>query len=451
MYNWSQEIQSVLCFFAPLFSTHVYLYAQILAIGAILCPRKRTVTAALKIMGLGQDPHFCNYYRVLNRAKWNMLHGAKILLGLLIHLIPEGMPVLIGVDETIERRKGSKIKAKGCYRDAVRSTEKKVVLCFGLKWISMMLIVPVPWSRRPWALPFLTVLAPSKACNAKEGKRHKTTVDWTRRMIMLVRRWLPSHAIVLVGDGGYAAVALALCCAGLPVPVTLVSRLRLDAALYDFPPDPIPGKRGPKPKKGKRQTSLQDRINDPSTIWIPVKVIWYDGIERALEIISGVSLWWTPGQPPVPIKWVIVRDPKGDLRTEAFFSTCLEASPAQIIRWFILRWNVEVTFAELRAHLGVETQRQWSNLAIARTIPTLFALYSIVILMAQKIIKDGLMPVKSFAWYSKSETTFSDVIALVRRRIWSSMNYTNSSPRPDSKLFQDDFLNVLLDQLCYAA
>ena len=451
MYNWSQEIQSVLSFFAPLFSNQVWLHAQLLTVGAILCTRKRTVTSALKIMGLGQYPQFCNYYRVLNRAKWDTLQGAKILLGLLIVLIPEHWPVIIGVDETIERRKGRKIKAKGCYRDAVRSTENKIVLCFGLKWISMMLIVPLPWSRRPWALPFLTALASSKACNEQAGKRHKTTIDWTRQMIMLVRRWLPYHLIVLVGDGSYAAVALARCCAGLPVPVTLVSRLRLDAALYDFPPEPTPGKRGPKPKKGKRQPPLQERIDDPNTIWVPVKVIWYDCIERSLEIFSGTSLWYTPGQPPVPIKWVVVRDPKGKLRTEVFFSTCLEASAVQIVRWFILRWNAEVTFEELRAHLGMETQRQWSDLAIARTTPILFALYSMVILIAQKIIKDGVMPVKSLAWHNNSESTFSDVIALVRRHIWSSRYYTNSSTQPDSILFQDDFLNTLLDQLCYAA
>jgi len=128
----------------------------------------------------------------------------------------------------------------------VRSTEKNVVKCFGLKWISMMLIVPLPWSKRPWALPFLTVLAPAKRYNEANGKQHKTTVDWAIQMIKQVRRWLPEKAIVLVGDGAYAAVALVLCCAGLTVPVTLVSRLRLDAALYDFPlPDP-PSKPGPK-------------------------------------------------------------------------------------------------------------------------------------------------------------------------------------------------------------
>ena len=200
---------------------------------------------------------------MLNRAKWSSLQGAKILLGLLARVIPANLPliILILIDETIERRKGKKIKAKVCYRDAVRSTQKKVIHCFGLKWIAMMLVVPVPWAKRAWALPFLTVLAPSKASNEASGKRHKTTVDWTRQMIMQVRRWLPYRTIVLVGDGAYAAVSLALCCGGLPVPVALVVRFRLDAALYDFPPPEQPG---PKPKKGKRQASLLARSQDPS-------------------------------------------------------------------------------------------------------------------------------------------------------------------------------------------
>jgi len=205
------------------------------------------------------------------------LQASKVLLGLLVLLTPPGTPLIIGVDETIERRKGRKIKARGVYRDAVRSSEKHVVKCFGLKWISMMLIVPLPWAKRCWALPFLTVPAHSEACNRERGKPHKTTVDWTRRMIMQVSRWVANRAIVLVGDGAYAAVALAHCCAGLPNPVLLVSRLRLDAALFDPPPPPSPGKRGRKPKKGGRQPSLEKIAKDPSTRWSSLEIVWYDG------------------------------------------------------------------------------------------------------------------------------------------------------------------------------
>jgi len=451
MFSVPQKFEDVLIGFRPLFSAPVWQSAKVLVIGAILCIGKRTVTAALKVMGLENEKRYTNYHRVLNRAKWNALNAAKILLGLIIKILPPGFPLIIGIDESIERRKGKKIKAKGCYRDAVRSSKKKVVHCFGLKWICMMAIVPLPWSKRCWALPFLSVLAPSKNYSQSQNKRHKTTVDWTCQMIMQVRRWLPNHPIVLVGDGAYAAVKLVLCCIGFPTPVCLVSRLRLDASLYDSPPPDQPGKRGPKPKKGSKQPSLLDRINEPLTSWNPITIVWYDGIKRTLEIFSGISLWYTPGQNPVPIKWVVVRDPKGELRTEAFFATDLKATEEQILTWFILRWNIEVTFEELRAHLGFETQRQWSDLAIARTTPALFSMFSVVVLVALELLKSETLTILTCAWYKKTDATFSDVIALVRRHIWHARNYTNSSPEPNSTYFQDDLLETLLDIVCYAA
>ena len=451
MFPLSNEITIILYGFAPLFSNRVWRHAQILLVGAILCTNKRTVTAILKVMGLSSEKKFTNFHRVLNRGKWSSLQGSKILLGLIVVLLPPHWPLIIAIDETIERRKGKKIKAKGCYRDAVRSTEKKVIHCFGLKWIAMMAIVPLPWSGRPWALPFLTILAPSKASNKAAGKRHKTTVKWACQMIKQVKRWIGNREIVLVGDGAYATAVLALCCIGFSKPVTLVSRLRFDAALYDFPSPQPPGKRGPKPKKGKKQRSLAQRMEDSSTEWKTIEVMWYDGVCRTLEVFSGISLWYTPGHAPVAIKWVVTRDPDGKLCSEAFFCTNLAATEEQIIHWFILRWNIEVTFEEARAHVGVETQRQWSDLAIARTTPALFGLFSIIVLMATHIVKEQGLPVLKSAWYQKSEATFSDIIALVRRHIWASKYYANSSKTPEHNLIEDDFVNVLIELVCYAA
>jgi hypothetical protein len=427
MFSLPLEVQAVLAAFAPLFSKPVWQHATVLAIGSILCIGKRTVTSALKVMGLKDDNRFTNYHRVLNRAKWNTLNAGKILLCLIICLIPADWPLIIVVDETVERRKGKKIKAKGCYRDSVRSSQSKVTYCFGLKWICMMAIIPLPWSKRPWALPFLTVPAPSKACDEADGKRHKTTVDWTRQMIMLVRRWLPYLSIVLVGDGAYAAVNLALCCNSQTDPVCLVSRLRLDASLYDFPPPDQPGKRGPKPKKGKKQIKLAERIKNKKTKWSKITINWYDGIKRELEIFSGISLWYTPGQSPVAIKWVVVRDPKGQLRTETIFATDLTVTEIQILTRFVLRWNIEVTFEEMRAHLGLETQRQWSDLAIKRTTPVLFAMFSVIVLIAIELSKSKVLKIMDCAWYKKADATFSDIIAFVRRHIWYARNYTKSS------------------------
>jgi DDE superfamily endonuclease len=223
-----EAIILVLAPFAPLFSQRVWRHAQVVLLGAMLAPGARTVTAALRVMGLSYERHFTNDHRVLNRATWSALQGSQILLGLLITLlVPPGATSVLGADDTVERRTGRKITGKGCDRDAVRSSRKHVIRCFGLKWVSMMLLVPVPWSQRVWALPFLTAL-----CWPAEPfprRRHKSSVDWVRQMMKQVRRWLPGRQLVLVVDGGFAAVSLALACATQPV--VMVSRLRWDAAL----------------------------------------------------------------------------------------------------------------------------------------------------------------------------------------------------------------------------
>ena len=270
-------------------------------------------------------------------------------------------------------------------------------------------------------------------------------------MITLLRRWIPRRAIVLVADGGYAAVKLALCCVGLPTAVTLVCRMRLDAALYDPPPAHKPSRRGRVAKKGKKQRSLAKRLNDPSIKWTTIRVRWYDGKLRTLEFFSGVSLWYTSGLTPVQIRWVVIRDPKGKLRTEAFLCTDIDAEAEQIVAWYVVRWNIEVTFEELRAHLGMETQRQWSDLAIARTTPVLFSLFSLVVLMANHMIQDGKLPIQKYPWYDKSQATFSDAIAIVRLDIWQSRYYANSSGRGESPLSDRAFFRILLQTVCYAA
>mgnify|MGYP000131456237 FL=1 len=445
------EIIKVIRPFAQVFSARIWDWVQVLVAGAILAPGKRTVTAALRIMGLKDEKQYQNYHRVLNRAKWSSLQASRILLGLLVSvLVSAGVPVVVAADETLERRWGPKIKEKGIFRDAVRSSKRYTVYSSGLRWVSMMLLVSVPWSQRVWALPFLTVLAPGEKTNAANGKRHKTSIDWIGQMIGTVRRWLPEKMLVLVTDGGLTAVKLGLRCARFINPVTYVSRLRLDAALYD-PPGPQPrGKRGPKPKKGKRQPSLKRVLLDPATQWTKCKIDWYGGKRRTVEIATGTALWYTPGHDPLPIRWVLVRDPLGEFDPAAFFATDQAAAPLRILAWFIMRWNVEVTFEEARAHLGVETQRQWSDLAITRTTPALLGLFSLVTLLAHLLTQNKPFPVRSAAWYAKTEPTFSDAIALVRRHLWTRTKFTNSPTNTGFVEIPTSVLHGLVDSLCYA-
>jgi DDE superfamily endonuclease len=443
-----EAIIRILAPFAPLFSRRVWCHAQVLLLGAILTPGARTVTAALRVMGLAMEHRFTTYHRVLNRATWSALQASRMLLGLLVaHLVPPGASIVLGADDTVERRSGRQITAKGCYRDAVRSTKKHVIRCFGLKWVVMMLLVPVPWARRVWALPFLTALC--RPVEQAKPRRHKTSVDWVRQMMQQVRRWLPGRPLVLVVDGGFAAVSLALAC--VKSQVTMVSRLRWDAALYHRPALHPPGKRGPQPLKGKRQRRLQAWAERADTPWETVEVDWYGGRRKQLWVFSHTALWHTRGLPPVDIRFVLVGDPEGKLRMEAFFCTDLQATPVQILEWVVMRWSVEVTFEEGRALLGLETQRQWSDQAIARTTPVLLGLFSLVTLLALQLSHNGHIPVPVTAWYHKAEPTFSDCLSLVRHHLWRARYLVHSTPEAECMQFPQEALKLLIHGLSLAA
>jgi DDE superfamily endonuclease len=420
--------------FVPLFSRRLWPHVQVLLAGAILAPGKRTVSAALRVMALGQTEHFQRYHRVLSRAAWSGREASRVLLGVLVKTFMPSGPMVIGVDETLERRWGKKIAAKGIYRDPVRSTQERFVKASGLRWVCLMLLVPVPWAGRVWALPFLSVLAPSERYAKERGKRHKKITDWAWQMLLLVRRWCPEREIVAVADAGYASLRLlASCQRFLPRPVTFVTRLRLDAALYDPAPLRRAGQLGRPRLKGERLPNLSVVAEDPSTSWTPATVDnWYGSGERTVEMTSGTAVWYSTGLPAVPIRWVLVRDPQGAFATHALLCTDLGADPEQILGWFVMRWQMETTFQEARRHLGVETQRQWSELAIRRTTPALLGLFSLVTLFAHQRMMSSMGAVRRAAWYLKTHPTFSDALALVRKELWAHGTFRRSLADTDT-------------------
>jgi hypothetical protein len=353
---------------------------------------------------------------------------SKLLLGLIIEFcVPAGMPLIIAVDETLERRWGPKIKYLSIFRDPVRSTKKKVVYAPGVRWLTMAIVIPVPWGKRHWALPFLTVVLLSPKTSDKLGKRHRTSVARAGQLISQVRRWYPAREIVVVGDGAFAALPLIQHCQRKRIQVTLVSRLRFDARLFDPPAEQPKSKRGPKPKKGERQPKFDQRLEDPETQWTSTEIIWYGGEKRTLEIATGTSLWHRKGLDPAPIRWVLIRDPDDDqFKPAALFSSNPDSVAKDIVQWFVLRWNIEVTFEEVRMHLGFETQRQWSDKAIARTSPSLLALFTSVVLIAI-ILHPRNLPIQRSSWYQKEEATFSDALFAVRKHLWG-LDYFVISP-----------------------
>src|SRR6266487_3359649 len=445
-------IITVLRHFELVFREQVWEWAKVLLVGAILAPGKRTVTAALRVMGLSNETQFQNYHRVLNRDTWSSRNLSRILLRLLVRtFVAPDAPVVLGLDEHIERRRGAKIAAKGIYRDPVRSSKSFFVKTSGLRWVCLMLLAPIPWAQRIWALPFLTALAPSERYHQEREMAHKKLTDWARQMITQVQRWLPNREIVVVADSSYAVLELLAATTALPTPVSMITRLRLDAALYDPAPPREPGKKGAPRKKGDRQPTLAHRLSDPATVWETVSVRWYGGTTRSVELASGTAVWYHSAKPVVPLRWVLIRDPEGKFEPQALLCTNQTTTAAQIVAWFVQRWQVEVTFEDARAHLGVETQRQWSDLAILRTTPALLGLFSLVSLFAHEVLHGQPLPVRRAAWYAKELPTFSDTLAFVRQRLWPvSISYL-SPAQPDVVEIPRLLFHRLTDTLAYAA
>jgi hypothetical protein len=439
----------ILCF-APLFFQRSWRHAEMLLIGAILTPGRRTVTSILRITGLGRERRFVNYHRVLNRAAWSGRAAARVLLGLLLDaFVPRG-PVILGIDDTIERRRGKRISAKGIYRDPVRSSHGHFVKASGLRWLSLMVLVSVPWAGRVWALPFLTALAPSERYCREHSKRHKKLTDWARQLVLQARRWIPKRPLVLVADSGFAA--LEFLAALVRHGVICVTRLRLDAALYKPAPPRRPGTIGRPRTKGARLPNLAEGLTDTATPWRRVIVPgWYGKGDRLVEICSGNAVWCHAGLPVVPIRWVLLRDPHRRFDPQALLCTDLAQDPVQIVRWFVQRWQVEVTFREVRDHLGVESQRQWSDQAIARTTPCLLGLFSIVTLLGTRIGHHASLRVSATAWYHKKRPTFSDTLAAVRRQVWCDQGLFASRHSSEPAKLQPALRDGIVHALCHAA
>ncbi|MFN7929302.1 MAG: transposase [Blastocatellia bacterium] len=320
-----------------------------------------------------------------------------------------------------------------------------------MRWLSCMLLTGVWWANAIWGLPFLTVLCPSERYYAAKQRAHQKLTERAWQMMALLSRWLPERALVFVADSSFAVFVL-LDQVSRRKNVSLITRLRMDAQLYDFAPERKAGQQGRPRIKGARRLSPAQRLKDRQTKWEKLEVEnWYGGGKRQVEVYSETCLWGTTGKPYVPIRWVLVRDVRGEFEPCAFLSTELTHEPLQMLTWFVRRWRMEVTFEEARAHLGIETQRQWNDLAIARSTPLLFGLFSLVTLMANAVIKGETKVVRTTAWYEKEQPTFSDALALVRRCLWSSCHFQMSHFEDDIVKIPRSLFERLTDAVCYAA
>jgi len=418
--------------------------ALVLMTGALLCRGGVTVCAALRMVFLASEEQFSKYHRLLSRDRCDLMIGARILLKTLLETFQPQGPITFAIDDTLERRRGKKIQAKGKFKDPIHSSGGKVVISSGLRWMPVMLLTPIPFLKRMVALPFLTVLTWSEK-RARELKiRHKSPQKCAAQVVCLLRSWIPSRQMRLVVDAGYACVELFTQC--IKYKVTLITRLRANARLFDLPP-PRTGKKGRPAKKGNRLTI--DEIAKKVS-WRRYTVKGYGGEAVVRDLAEWACLWCPVKGEPIRVRLVLSRDPadaKGAIFT--LITNDFDIPITEVLEAYIMRWSQEVTHREVREHLGMETQRQWSNNAIARTTPFLFSLYSLVFLIANSLMKEKTIEPGQTTWYCKEGLTFSDLLGAVRRvlrehqfsQIWASSQKLNKYPPEEGLL--ETFLGLL--------
>lgn len=458
MFEPPSEFLPILTLFAEVFSAPVWRNAQFLFLGAILARESRTITAILRILGASQEPKFHKFHWALSNAKWSALKAGKILFNLINQIVPFDKDLVIALDETLQKRNGIMLKKLGFY---MKSSKKEKGLTFGLKWLCAAVIVKFPWSKRSWALPVLLALTqPRKVLESsrnkfdqkrKEKNRYKPFTKYTIQIIQLLAKWsLGIRSLIFVADGAFNTFEIAFTC--IKAGCAFISRLRWDAGLYDFPPEPI-GKKGRPRIKGKRLPKPSELLETPKKKWKKGRVLWYGGEEKEVLYLTGKCLWYRSGSPVIPIQWIIVKDPEGKFEPAILSCTDLNMPILKIIGIFVSRFNIEVTFEEIRAHLGFETLRNWSDKAIDRTTPVIAALYSLVSLFALRIweTNQGELVPNTTAWYHKAHVTFSDALIAVRRRLLHQKYFSSSRYKPESeKNPSEELVSELLDLLLVA-
>jgi hypothetical protein len=419
------QILNVLALFSPLFSRPVYKNAVTLFAGHILTKGRRTIADVLRTLDLKNLKNFSKFHWILSSAKWAACKASGILLLEIISLFLPNEEIVIPIDTTIERRKGEKIMGLGRQRDPIRSTKSRKVLTIGLQWLVASVSVKLPGCLTRWSLPFFTQLIPPKQPlstsrnkhDLTKNRKHKKLTERTVQLVMQIKRWLKNGSrFVIVGDVAFACHKIAHAC--VKMEGALISRLRLDARVFNFPSGEKK-RRGRPLLVGPRFPLFSDYLKDPSLVWQETEVGWYGGGRKKLQIYTGTGLWYAFGIPPLPIRWVLIKDPENKSDPVVLFSTDKNHSAERVIEVFVSRWPLEVTFEESKRHLGIETQRQWSDKAIERTTPCLFASFSIITLMAVRLAQERRenISIQQTSWYRKSHITFSDILSYVRLSI----------------------------------
>lgn len=431
--------------FAPAFTQPTFRRGLILLCAAILTTGRRTISNLLRTAGALAPGDASSYHRVLSAARWSGLCLAAALTRWVVtHYYPEGILALVG-DDTVDEHRGKKVYGKARHRDPVRSSHSYTAYRYGHKWLVVALLVRFPFAARPWALPLLVTLYRAAADNRGRGRRHKTPAELMRLQLRVLLRWLPGRKILFAGDSGYGSHDLAWFAQQHRDRLTLVSRFYPDANLYE-PPPPYTGTGRPR-KKGSKLPSPEQVVATAARTRL--NVAWYGGGRRDVAVVTGVGHWYRSGVGLVAVRWVYVHDRTGTHRDDYLYSTDVALTVQQIIEAYTARWNIETTFQELRAYLGLETTRGWSRATVLRAAPCLFGLYTVVALLYAQLPPDAATaPVE---WPKKAGTTFSDAITAVRRWLWTEWVFAKQGHDQAFAKLPESLQDILLYALAPAA
>lgn len=444
-------VHAVFAPLAPALTRPTYHRRVLLALAAILTVGGRTVANLLRLLGALAPGHSSAYHRVLSHRRWSFRRLARrYVTAVLARFAPHG-PVELAGDDTVTEHPGATVYGKGCHRDPVRSTKSFTAYRWGHKWVVLALLVPFPFCRRRWALPLMVALyrPPAKGTENSPKRAHKTPVELLRQMLRILIHWFPDRMFVCSADGNYAAHELAELAAAHPRRLTFVSKFYDNANLFEPPPPYVKGQSRGRPRvKGKelpKPAQVVGATPKPSVL----TVAWYGGQRRRVEVVTGSGWWYQSGRPLVAVRWVFVRDRTGTHRDEYFFTTDVTMSPRTVIETYTGRWNIETTFQEMRAYLGLETTRGRVRNTVLRAEPSLFALYTVVVWLYAEL-PARYRRERVVDWLGKSHVTFSDAITAVRRWLWVEWVFSLSGHREAFEKLSGPMRQIVLQGLAPA-
>ena len=440
------EAHSLLLALAPAFTTPTFQRFITLMAAAILTPGRRTVANLLRTAKPFAQGHPTTFQRVFSSARWSALRLAACLVRFVLRVCPLSDPILLVGDDTVDGHKGKKVWGKARHRDAVRSSHSYTAWRYGHRWVVLSVLVRFPFTQRHWALPVLVDLYLSAELNQLRGRPHRTPAQLMCRLLRLMLWWFPRRRFVFIGDSGYGSHEVARFVYRHRQQLSLVSKFHPQANLYESPP-PYQGQGRPR-VKGKALAKPSEVVGQKRKRR-RLRVDWYGGGTRQVAVVSGKGQWYKSGQGLVPVLWVFVEDRSGTHREEYFFTTDLSLSLVALISRYTSRWNIETTFQEMRAHLGLETTRGWCRQTVLRVAPCLFGLYTAVALLYQQL------PVCKRAgavwWPGKSSVTFSDALTAVRRWLWTEWVFPQVDENAAIQKLPDELREMLLTTLAPAA